>query len=91
MLTPVTGEPPSPPTGPRPQTLGGKLILRQWGQTGLVETLKSFSSLEELYALCMKAPASQIVDHIIIQGEDANGRPREVTFVFQSITFAPPE
>ncbi len=74
-----------------PKVLEGKLVMRQWGQTGLIETLKSFSSLDELYALCVMTPDPQIVDHIIIQGKDENGRPRELTFVFQSITFSPQE
>ena len=74
-----------------PKVLEGKLVMRQWGQTGLIETLKSFSSLDELYSLCVMTPDPQIVDHIIIQGKDENGRPRELTFVFQSITFSPQE
>jgi len=75
----------------QPKVLEGKLVMRQWGQTGLIETLRNFSSLDELYSLCVMTPDPQIVDHIIIHGQDEQGRPRELTLVFQSITFSPQE
>ena len=73
-----------------PKVLACNLILRQWGQTGLIETSKTFSSLDELYTYCLTAGDAEIVDRIVIQGKNEDGQLCELTFVFQSITVAPP-
>ncbi len=70
-----------------PQVFEGALILRQWIHTqGLQETTQVFHSLDELYALCLAVSAPQVVDRIVIHGQDAEAKRRVVTFVFQSIT-----
>ena len=91
-------EPPPQPsiaeiTGDVPQSgaaqgkvLAGKLVVRQWERTELVETFKDFSSLAELYSLVVKMPDPHLLEHIIIQGQDERGQPRELTLFFQSLT-----
>ena len=65
----------------------GKIVLRQWQHgSGLTETPRVFYTLEELYAQCLNAANPDLIDRIVITGEDENGRPRVMTFVFQSIT-----
>lgn len=67
--------------------LEGKIVLRQWNRTaGLTETPQAFHSLDELYDACIATTDPQLIDRIIISGEDAQGQPRVLTFVFQSIT-----
>ena len=67
--------------------IAGKIILRQWHQgAGLTETPQPFHTLEELYAQCLTATNPDLIDRIVITGEDENGQPRVMTFVFQSIT-----
>ena len=73
-----------------PKVLACNLIVRQWGQTGLIETAKTFASLDELYAYCLTASDDEIADRIVIHGKNENGQVCELTFVFQSITVAPP-
>ncbi len=73
-----------------PKVLACNLIVRQWGQTGLIETARTFSTLDELYAYCLNASDDEIADRIVIQGKNENGQACELTFVFQSITVAPP-
>ena len=66
------------------------LIRRRWDRdTGLVETLAPFSSLEELYALCLATTNPALIDRIIIRGRNAQGAPQTLTFNFQSITVTP--
>ena len=68
----------------------GELILRAWDRiAGLSETSASFSSLDELYAYCLSAGEPQLIDRIIIRGQDTQDHPRVLTFVFQSITVSP--
>lgn len=66
---------------------GGKVLFRQWNRSaGLTETIKPFSTLEELYALCLEASNPELVDRIIIMGENEAGQPHTLTFAFQSIS-----
>jgi hypothetical protein len=68
----------------------GTIVLRFWDRTqGLREIPQGFNSLDELYAQCLAVDAPEVIDRIIIQGVDAAGQPRVVTFVFQSITISP--
>ena len=71
-----------------PKVSEGILVLRQWDRTGLTETQKTFSSLEELYTYCLATVASDpdVVDRIVIQGHDEHGQPRVLSFSFASIT-----
>ncbi|MBL8055980.1 MAG: hypothetical protein JNK29_04745 [Anaerolineales bacterium] len=72
------------------QVTAGSIILRQWDRAyGLRETAEPFTSLNELYAHCLAVDAPEVIDRIIIQGHDAAGQLRVVTFVFQSITITP--
>ena len=71
------------------RVIEGELILRAWDRTtGLSETSTTFSSLEQLYAFCLSAEQPQLIDRIIIRGEDDLDQPRVLTFVFQSITLS---
>ena len=69
------------------RVLEGELILRAWDRNaGLRETSASFSSLDELYAYCLSTSEPQLIDRIVIRGQDEQDQPRVLTFVFQSIT-----
>ena len=73
-----------------PGVIAGELILRAWDRTrGLSESSESFTSLDELYAYCLSTGEPQLIDRIIIHGQDAQDHPRVLTFVFQSITVSP--
>lgn len=65
------------------------IVFRLWNDAeGLSETTQSFSTLNELFHLCLDAADPLLVDRVIIQGEDAAGNPRKLTLVFQSITIS---
>jgi len=67
--------------------LDGKVVFRQWHKDkGLSESPQLFYSLDELYAACLAAPSPELIDRLIISGTDGEGKPRTLTFVFQSIT-----
>ncbi len=67
----------------------GRVIFRRWDKlSGLDETATSFSTLDELFALCLQANDPLLVDRVVIEGEDEQGLPRVVTLVFQSLTVA---
>ena len=73
-----------------PGVIAGELVLRAWDRTtGLSETISSFSSLDELYAYCISTEQPQLIDRIVIRGQDEHYQPRVLTFVFQSITVSP--
>jgi hypothetical protein len=75
---------------PASHVTAGTIVLRQWDRAhGLRETPRAFSSLDELYALCLTVDAPEVIDRIIIDGRDADDSPRVLTFVFQSITVSP--
>ena len=67
----------------------GTIVLRQWNRAGLTETSKSFTTLDELYMHCLSTTDPEVVDRIVIEGQDEHGQPRVLTFVFQSITVTP--
>ena len=65
----------------------GRVIFRRWDKyIGLDETATPFSTLDDLFELCLQANDPLLVDRVIIEGKDAGGRPRVVTLVFQSVT-----
>lgn len=67
----------------------GKVIFRHWNsKTGLQETEAPFSSLGELFDLCLQAHPTLLVDRVIVEGDDSNGAERMLTLVFQSVTVA---
>jgi hypothetical protein len=65
----------------------GVVIFRRWDrQSGLDETTVPFSTLDDLFALCLQADDPLLVDRVTIEGEDKTGAQRVVTLVFQSVT-----
>jgi hypothetical protein len=65
----------------------GTVIFRRWDRhTGLDETSTVFSSLDDLFGLCLQANDPMLVDRVTIKGNDSSGTPRTVTLVFQSVT-----
>lgn len=65
----------------------GNVIFRRWNkQSGLDETSATFSSLEELFQLCLHTDDPLLVDRVTIEGTDEHNTPRVVTLVFQSVT-----
>ena len=67
----------------------GTVIFRRWDRhSGLDETSMTFSSLDDLFELCLRANDPMLVDRVTIQGKDAAGIPRVVTLVFQSVTIS---
>jgi len=64
-----------------------RVIFRHWDQeTGLDEVEERFTTLEDLFALCLRSSATLLVDRVVIEGQDAKGAQRVVTLVFQSVT-----
>lgn len=67
-------------------------MVRQFDQaTGLAEHGTDFDSLEALYQACLAISAPQLVDRIVLRGQDERGHARTLTFVFQSMLITPPE
>lgn len=72
-----------------PQVTRGTIILRQWDRlTGLNESSQSFNSLDELYAVCLSIKDPEIIDRIVIEGQDGQMQKRVIAFEFQSITIS---
>ncbi len=68
------------------------LVLRRWDkETGLTERTQVYPTLEALYSACLNAGDTDLIDRIIIRGQDTGGKERVVTFVFQSVTVSAPE
>ncbi|MCD4685097.1 MAG: hypothetical protein K8S97_04075 [Anaerolineae bacterium] len=69
------------------QIHNGKVIFRRWDKhAGLNETETTFSSLEDLFELCLQTNDPLLVDRVVIEGVDEHGAVRIVTLVFQSVT-----
>ena len=66
----------------------GRAIFRVWVKDrGLTEVEQVFTSLEELFEMCLHQPGDEaLVDRIIIEGIDHKGTPRRVQLNFQSVT-----
>jgi hypothetical protein len=74
---------------PSPQVTNGTIIFRQWDRaSGLTETTQTFTSLDELYALCLSIKDPEIIDRIVIEGQDGQMLKRVIAFEFQSITIS---
>lgn len=68
------------------------LVLRRWDkETGLTERTQVYPTLDALYSACLNVADTDLIDRIIIRGQDAVGKERVVTFVFQSVTVTAPE
>lgn len=68
------------------KVMEGTIVMRHWDRVGLTETPKTFHTLDELYAYCLETTDPEVVDRIVIHGQDETGQPRVLAFVFQSIT-----
>ena len=65
---------------------GGRIIFRSWDNTtGLNEGERTFTSLDELFELCLRVQDPSLVDRIILRGVDDQGEVRSLTFSFQSL------
>ena len=63
------------------------LVMRRWDkESGLTEHPRVYPSLEALYRACLNVGDADLVDRLIIRGNDEVGKERVVTFVFQSVT-----
>lgn len=66
---------------------GGKVIFFAWtDDRGLVETVKTFRTLDELFAQCLSSGAPGYVEEVLITGVDEKGLAREVALTFRSVT-----
>ena len=73
----------------QPHVTIGTIIFRQWNRaSGLSETSQTFHSLDELYALCLSIKDPEIIDRIVIEGQDDQTQKRVIAFEFQSITIS---
>jgi hypothetical protein len=69
------------------QFKSGTVIFRHWdSRDGLNEVARTFSSLDELFSLCLQTDNTLLVDRIIMEGQDGKGGAHTVTLVFQSAT-----
>ena len=63
----------------------GTVVFRTWGATGgLTEMERTFSTLDELFHLCVHPDGRDVVDHIRIDGVDERGMPRTLMFDYES-------
>ena len=70
-----------------PRVDQGKVIYRLWAKgKGLEESEKAFRSLDELFELCVSAENPDLVDRIVLEGNDQQGSRRTLVFTFQSST-----
>ena len=69
------------------QASGGKVIFFAWtDDRGLVETVKTFRTLDELFALCLNSGTQGYVEEVLITGIDEKGVTREVALTFRSVS-----
>jgi hypothetical protein len=62
------------------------LVLRRLTpETGITEMSLPIHTLEELYAYCVGEIDPHLIERVLLTGEDAQGRPRLLTFSFQSL------
>jgi len=63
------------------------LILRRWDEeSGLTEHTQVYPSLDSLFSACLNIHSPDLIDRVIIRGQDSHGNERVLTFVFQSVT-----
>ena len=71
----------------QPQASGGKITFFEWTpEKGLVETVETFRSLDDLFAYCLNSGAQGYVEEVMIAGRDEQGRPHQVTLTSRSVT-----
>jgi hypothetical protein len=69
------------------RVMHGTIVFRRWEQSGgLVEMKQDFSTLDELFSLCLRSGEPTVVNRIILRGADKRGTEHTLTFAFESIT-----
>jgi hypothetical protein len=64
---------------------GGTVVYLRWTpEGGLAQTSASFTSLDELFELCLASGSKGHVEEIFIQGSDQDGYTRQVTLTFRA-------
>lgn len=64
---------------------GGTVVYLQWTpEGGLTQTSTPFTSLDELFELCLASGAKGHVEEIFIKGSDDDGYSRQVTLTFRA-------
>jgi hypothetical protein len=64
----------------------GTVVFRRWKQPGgLIEMEQEFSSLDELFSLCLRSGDPKVVNRIVLRGPDERGTEHTLTFAFESI------
>lgn len=64
---------------------GGTVVYMQWtADGGLTQTRIQFSSLDELFELCLSSGAIGHVEEILIRGSDDDDVERQVTLTFRA-------
>ena len=67
------------------QSKGGTVVYLQWtAEGGLTQTSVPFTSLDELFELCLASGTQGHVEEIFIQGADRDGYARQVTLTFRA-------
>jgi hypothetical protein len=62
------------------------LVLRRLTlEDGIVETNLPIKTLEELFDYCVTKTDPHLIERVLLTGQDGDGRPRLLTFVFQSV------
>jgi len=67
-------------------SLQGEILIRERTADGLRESRSAFATLDELYALCLSIHEPQLIEGLILRGEDQDGQPRTLAFAFRSLT-----
>jgi len=66
---------------------GGIVTFFAWKpDRGLVETVKAYQSLDDLFTHCLSSGQQGYVEEVLIAGVDEQGIQREVTLTFRSVT-----
>jgi hypothetical protein len=69
--------------------LQGTIVYHKWSEPqGYSETERPFSTLDELFHLCMQASEGEgpRIDRIVLNGSNERGDERTIVFSFQSVT-----
>jgi hypothetical protein len=65
----------------------GEVIYHHWDEKHrLVESTRTFHSLDELLTQCLSPPARHLVNRVALTGRDAQGRRRQLLLSFQALT-----
>jgi len=69
---------------------GGTVIYLQWSlEGGLTQTSAAFSTLDELFELCLASGSRGHVEEVHIRGMDHDGYARQVTLSFRATSWPP--